>query len=159
RTVRFGDRHPLGAPVFDDLQAEAALPDTGWPDDPDHLAVTRNGPTERRFQPRDLVATADEAREAMRPRRLNASADGPRLPEREGAHGGAHALDADPADLSQLEEARHQRGRVPRQEDFAGLGDLLRARRQPDRMALRRVVHAQIVADLADDDLAGVEPH
>ena len=36
---------------------------------------------------------------------------------------------------------------------------LLHARRQAHRVALRRVVHAQIVADLAHDDLSGIEAH
>ena len=32
--------------------------------------------------------------------------------------------------------------------DAPGLGELLHARRQPDGVALRRVVHAEVVADL-----------
>lgn len=35
---------------------------------------------------------------------------------------------------------------------------LLHALRQPDRVPLRGVVHAEVVADPADDLLAGVEP-
>ena len=41
----------------------------------------------------------------------------------------------------------------------AGLGELLHSRRQADRVPLRRVVHPQVVADLPDHDLAGVEAH
>jgi hypothetical protein len=43
-------------------------------------------------------------------------------------------------------------------EDLPGLGELLHALRQADRVTLRRVVHAQVVANPADHDLARVEP-
>ena len=46
-----------------------------------------------------------------------------------------------------------------RQIDRVRRGQLLHARRETHRVALRGVVHAQVVADLADDDLAGVETH
>jgi hypothetical protein len=44
-----------------------------------------------------------------------------------------------------------------REVDLAGLGDLLHARRETDRVSLRGVVHVEVVADLADDHFAGVE--
>jgi hypothetical protein len=45
------------------------------------------------------------------------------------------------------------------QQRLAGLGELLHALCEADRMALGRVVHAQVVADLADHHFARVEPH
>jgi hypothetical protein len=47
------------------------------------------------------------------------------------------------------------RGQIRR----TGLGQLLHALRQADRVSLGRVVHAQVVADLAHDHLARVEAH
>ena len=43
--------------------------------------------------------------------------------------------------------------------DLAGLGELLHPLRQAHRRAEGRVVHVEVVADRADDDLAGVEAH
>src|SRR5262249_48892192 len=70
-----------------------------------------------------------------------------------------HTLDASFAEVTELEESVHQLGRRRRQADSIRRGDLLHARREPHGLSLRRVVHAQVVADLADDDLSGVDPH
>src|SRR5437870_11286843 len=43
--------------------------------------------------------------------------------------------------------------------DLPRLGELLHALREPDGRPLRGVVHAVVVADRADHDFAGVEPH
>ena len=56
------------------------------------------------------------------------------------------------------DEAFRQRQRRRRQQDAARAGELLHARRQMRRPADGRVVHVQIAADGAHDDLAGVQP-
>ena len=43
--------------------------------------------------------------------------------------------------------------------DLAGRGRVLQPRRQTHRVPLRRIVHAQVVADLADHHFARVEAH
>src|SRR5262249_12519941 len=43
--------------------------------------------------------------------------------------------------------------------DLTGLGERLHSLREPDRVSLRRVVHTQIVADLADHHLARVNAY
>jgi len=61
------------------------------------------------------------------------------------------------AEVAQLEVAFDQTGGVLGQIDPAGIADLLDARGQADDVALRRVFHAQIIADRADDHLTGVQ--
>jgi hypothetical protein len=59
----------------------------------------------------------------------------------------------------ELEVAGNELGRVPREESLAGIGHLLHPRGQANRVALRRVVHPQIIADPSHYHLAGVKPH
>ena len=151
RTMNLGDRHALGPPAIDGILAQAALADAGDTDHADHLTVPRQGPTQGRLQAGDLVRTTDEAREAARPRGLDAAADAARAHEGEAANRLAHALDADLADGLECEEVGHQGGRVCRQVDASGGGALLHASREADGMTLRGVVHAQVVADRPDD--------
>ena len=61
--------------------------------------------------------------------------------------------------IAQAEVAGHEPRRVLRQVGRPRLGELLHPLRETDRVALRRVVHAEIVADPADDHLARVETH
>ena len=56
------------------------------------------------------------------------------------------------------EVAAHQAHRGFADPRAAGRRHLLQARREVHRLALGRVVHAQVVADLADDDRPGVDP-
>jgi hypothetical protein len=57
-----------------------------------------------------------------------------------------------------LDGAAGEPERVGRDEDGAGLRHLLHARGQVRRLTDRRIVHVQVAADRAHDDLAGVEP-
>jgi hypothetical protein len=64
-----------------------------------------------------------------------------------------------PAQIAQREEPlAHLRGRLG-EVDPPRLGDLFHPRCQVGRMAERRVVHPEIVADLPDHDLSRVEAH
>jgi hypothetical protein len=74
-------------------------------------------------------------------------------------HGLLHALDVEAAEIPQLEEAGDERSGMLGEVDGVRRGELLHARGEPHRVPLRGVVHAQVVADLAYDDLAGVDAH
>jgi hypothetical protein len=63
------------------------------------------------------------------------------------------------AEVGEVEVARREPRRRLGHERLARLGELLHARREPHHSALRGVVHAQVVADLAHHDLARVDPH
>jgi hypothetical protein len=63
------------------------------------------------------------------------------------------------AHVPQPEVTLDQPGGLFRQVDASGLGALLHALGEPDRVTLRRVVHAQVGSDLPDDHVAGVETH
>ena len=71
----------------------------------------------------------------------------------------AQPLDPSFTQISELEVTRNELGRVPSDKRLASIGHLLHPRGETDRVALRRVVHPQIAADLPDHDLAGVEAH
>jgi len=73
-------------------------------------------------------------------------------------HGVGESLDRHEAKRLHLNVALRQRQRIGRDHDRAGIGDLLHARGQVSRLADRRVVHVEITADRAHDDLARVEP-
>ena len=63
------------------------------------------------------------------------------------------------APIEEVEEARREPRGVLGHADPARRRQLLHAGGEPDDVPLRGVVHAQVVADSADDDLAGVEAH
>ena len=77
--------------------------------------------------------------------------------EVEEADGLGNAFDLRAAQVLQLEVALDEPRRVLRETDVPGLGERLHALRQADDVALRRVVHAQVVADAADHHLARIE--
>src|SRR5262249_22501637 len=73
--------------------------------------------------------------------------------------GNARTLEHVIAQVEKIEEARREaRGRLGHG-DGARRRHLLHPGGEPDDVPLRRVVHAEIVADLPDDDLARVEAH
>ena len=113
---------------------------------------------ERRLQRLHVRIAADEAGEPPRAGGVEARPVGARPLELEDAHGIAHPLDGKRAQVLQLEVPLHQPGGRRAQVDRVGRGQLLHARGEPDRVSLGGVVHAQVVADLAHHDLAGVDP-
>ena len=62
------------------------------------------------------------------------------------------ALDLDLAEVVDLERPAHEPVRAAGDEDRAGLGGGLHAGRDVHRVAQRRVLVAQVAADVADDD-------
>ena len=59
-----------------------------------------------------------------------------------------------PTGKPELEESLHELGSVFRNIGRAGFRALLDPLRQAHRVTLRRVVHAKVIADLSDHDLA-----
>jgi hypothetical protein len=137
---------------------EAGFSDAGLAHDRDHLPVSRAGLLERSAKYLDLGAPADEPREPT---------------PRGGLQSRARRTDAgDLIDLDWVAATFHRhRTKWPRRdaafdeiecrrrdEHRAWLRQLFHPRREMGRLTDRRVVHAEVVADRADHDLAGVEP-
>jgi hypothetical protein len=70
-----------------------------------------------------------------------------------------HPPDLEVAEVGELEVPLDELRRLLGQVDGVGGRQVLHARCESDGVALRRVVHAQVVPDLPDDDLSGVDPH
>ena len=70
-----------------------------------------------------------------------------------------HPFDYVRSEITKPEEALHQTGGVLGEIDPIGCSNLLHPCCQPDRVPLGRIVHAQVVADLANHDLARVQAH
>src|SRR5215510_4586691 len=71
----------------------------------------------------------------------------------------AHSLQLEGPEVAKAEEARSESRRLGGEIRPARLGELLHSLRQPHGMSLGGVVHAKIVSDLPDNDLARVESH
>ena len=158
RTARLRDRDSARAPAVGGVLAEPALADSRRAEHADGAAIALRGAAQRGIERGDLALAAHEAREAARARGLDAGAVRPGPDELEALHQPAHALHAGAARRGELEVGFDQAGGVPGQAHLAGARALLHARGQPDRVTLRGVVHAQVVADRAHDHLARVEP-
>jgi hypothetical protein len=149
----------LGAAALDELEAHAALADAGVADDADRPTVRGERRLEEPPESRELALAADEAREPAPARDVEARAERARAGELVDAYRHAHALQRRRAAIAKREEPLYQPRRVLGHADRAGRGHLLDAGREADRVAERRVLHAEIVADAAEDDLARVEAH
>ena len=73
-------------------------------------------------------------------------------------HRALHAFDLHLSQIGQREVSLDLACGTRCQIYLARFGDLFHARREADGVSLRGVVHAQVIADLADDHLAGIEP-
>src|SRR5215510_14106708 len=134
------NRHAAGA--LDEFVTEAALPRARLPGDQDHRRPTRPRLAERPFEDRELAIAPDEAREATRPRAVEAAPYVARTPQLEHAHRSAGALETLLPTVDEVEEAgRQSRGRL-RHCDAAGRRKLLHPRGEADHVPLRGVVHA-----------------
>jgi hypothetical protein len=90
---------------------------------------------------------------------VQAGAHPPHTLELENVQQVAQPLDPSFTQISELDVAGNELGRVPGQERLPGIRHLLHPRRETDCVSLRRVVHPQIVADPPDDDFPRVEAH
>ena len=155
-------QHPpaLGVVGVDELIDQARLAHPGLADQRHHLAVPRPG-----LLPGPAVSAASSCcrptkrREAPRRRCLQAPPDGTGPDQLKDLDGLGQPLDRHRPQGGDLHQALHQPQRRGRQQNGARRGQLFHARRQMRRLAHRRVVHVQVVANRAHHDFPGVEPH
>src|SRR5262249_13107424 len=104
-----------------------------------------------------LGIATDETREPASRCRLQTRPYRPLARDLEDLHGLAEPLHIDEAERLDLDEPLSETERVGAHEDRARHGELLHARGEMSRLAHRRVVHVQIVADGPDHDLSRIE--
>ncbi len=159
RTVRLVHCDPLRAAALHELEADPALPDPGVADDPDDLPVPRHRPLQDRGEPRELLLPLHQTREAPPARGVEPRAQGTDPLELVDPHRHADAPHRRRPAIAQREEAFDEPRRVLRQVHRPRRRQLLHARREPHRVPHGGVVHAQVLADPPQHDLARVEPH
>src|SRR5262249_51840644 len=147
------------AAALDELVAKPALARPRLGDHAYDLRVPRNRLLESSLQSGHLALAPDELGEAARAGHVETGPYAAHALELEDVHWIARSPDPSFAKISERKVARNQLRGVFREIDRVGCRDLLHARGKADRMALRRVVHPEVVADLSDDDLAGIEAH
>jgi hypothetical protein len=157
--VRLVGRDAPCATPLEELRTESTLPDAGLPDDPDDLALPVERPLQAGLEDGHLARSADELREAAGAGDVETGADLPESLELVDADRRREPLDPRRAEVPHLEVARDERGGVLGQVDAIGRRDLLHARRETHGVPLGGVIHAEVVPDLPDHHLAGVEPH
>ena len=137
-----------------ELPKEPGLPDTGLPHDGHHLPVTGSRALERLAELIQLALSAHELGQAADGRGLEARADRGGPGQFVDLEQHLQPLDPHRAERFYLDVAFGQRQRLGRDHDRAGIGELLHPRGQVRRLADGGVVHTEIAADGADDDLA-----
>ncbi len=147
------------AATFGEFVAEAALAGSRLGDDANDLRVPRDRLPECGLQNGHLAQTSDELREAARTGHLETTAHPPHTLELEHTDRLRQATHLVPPQIAQNEEPLAHLRRRLRDVDPPRLCDLLHPRRQVGRVSERRVVHPEVVADLADHDLSRVEAH
>ena len=136
-------RRDLPVPASATTPTTCPLPPRARSSAASSTAMSRSRPTKR-----------DRPRARARSRRVR---NDPTPSRSKSADRLAHALDLGASQVLQPEVALDEPRRVLGETDVPRFGQRLHALRQADRVPLRRVVHAQIVADPADHDLARVE--
>jgi hypothetical protein len=142
-----------------ELVAQPGLAGPGLGHEPDHLALARRRALERGFQRPHLVRSADEPAEAARAGEIEARAERAHALQLVHVDRALDALHARRPDRAELEVAGGEPRGVLGQVCASRLRERLHPRREIHGRTLGGVVHAQVVSDPADDDLAGVEPH
>ena len=112
-----------------------------------------------RLERRHVGVAADEARETAASRHVEARPRRARAGQTVDPYRRADALDGELAQIFELEVATDECRRRVAEVAGVGRGQGLHALGEPHGVALRRVVHAEIVADPADDHFAGVDAH
>ena len=146
------------AAALRELVAEPALAHAGLADHTHHAPLPFQHVLQRRVERRELVRAADQAREAACPRHVHPRPHRAHPDELEDLDRVPRPLHWGTPQRRKLEVALDQMRRALGHADAARLGQRLHALRQAHRVTLRGVVHAQVVADLADHDLARVQP-
>ena len=145
--------------VHQELDAEPALAEARGSDHSEHTAPAFERLGQHLVQALHLGLAPHEARKAAGLRVLEPRPGAPHSCELEHRHRLDVAFDLEPTEGVQIEEAPYQAGGRLGQVAALGRGELLDALRQTYRVTLRGVVHPQVVADLSDDHLAGIEAH
>ena len=155
--ARLQDEPVLGPVGVGELVEQPRLAHPGLADDRHQLTAPGAGLLEGPAELLDLGVAADEARQAAGRGRLEARSRRRRPRPLVDLDRLAKPFHRDGAQRLHLDVALGEPQGVGRQADRAGVGQLLHPRGQVRRLADRRVVHVQIAADRADDDLAGVQ--
>jgi hypothetical protein len=140
-----------------ELPEEARLAHPWFPDHGDDLAPSQTRPIESVSEVLKLRVPADEAREPPARRGLEAGAGGAGPHQLEHLDRLCDPLDRHRAERGDLDEAFTKVERLGGEPDAAGCRELLHAGSKVRRLPHGRVVHAQVAADRADYDVAGVE--
>ena len=143
---------------MEELVQQARLTEPRFRADRRDLALAGSRQLEQRVQPLELGAPSDESGELL-------AVGGPELRAcRRPAHElgdldrRVEPLDRPGAQRRDLYGALGEPKGAGRDDDGAGVRHLLHARGQVSGLAHRGVIHLQVAADRAHDDLAGVEP-
>src|SRR5262245_896398 len=109
----------------------------------------------------DLALPADEPREASRLGHFDARSEPPGALQLEDANGRRKTFDNERAEITKREVPRDEGRRALAHVHAPRIGELFEPRGEAHGFALRRVVHAKIVADLTHHDLARMDadPH
>ena len=152
------DEPSLGPMGMDELVEEAGLPHAGLPDDGHDLAVPATGSLEGPLELPHLAVAPDEPGEPLRGGGAQARPQGSSPDQLVDLDGVREALERHGAERRDLDEPLGQAERAGGDQRGPRACELLHAPGQVRRLAHRRVVHVEIAADRADDDLARVEP-
>src|SRR4029453_11014430 len=153
------DRDPARATALDELRAQARLAGARLGNDADHLTMAAASALERGVARGHFTVAPDERGEPAGSRAIEASAERPHGLEFEEPDRLTHALDRDPAQILEVEVPLDEPRRVLRDTDVPRLGARLHALREAHDVSLGRELHAQVVANSSDYDLARVEPN
>src|SRR5215475_8179946 len=140
-----------------ELPEEARLAHPRFPDHGDDLATPPTRPIEGVPELLKLRVPADEACEAPACRYLEAGAGGAGSHQLEYLDWVSEPFDRNRTERGDLDEAHAQVERRGGEPDATGCRELLHAGGQVRGLPHGRVVHAQVAADRADHDVAGVE--
>ena len=147
----------MGVMRMDELVVEARLPDARLADDRDELPAPATDLVPGAAELIHLSVTTDEARQPPPRRGFEAAAGRARSRQLEHLDRLADPLDRDRPERGDMHHALGQVQGAGGEPDAAGRRELLHACRQVRGVAHRGVVHAQIAADRAHDDVSGVE--
>ena len=156
---RAPDEHARSARTtsLEELEAQAALAGARFGHHTNHLSRTRACRLEGVLEGADIGRAPDESRQAAPPGYVEARTCAANADKAVHVHRLCDTLDAEFAEVVQGDIAASQCRGGPTHETGVGFGETLHALREPHGVALRRVVHAQVVADAAHHDFARID--
>jgi hypothetical protein len=164
RRLAVGDREGLEHPASSlerglELVDQPRLAHARLAHDADDLPAARPGRLPGPAQLLHLAPPAYEAHQSAARSHLQARAQGAHALQLVDSQRLPNALHVELSEIAELEETLGPPSGLLRQVDPIRGGDLLHSGRKAHRVALSRVIHAEVVADLPDHDFAGVEAH